>query len=98
MKRFIVALAVVGALALPTAGKALADDPHTAGSTGQPSQSCQNTTPPAFPGNTGNSPGSAFNGSAGNVYANPTSQGGISSGNPHVAAQYDVACFQQASH
>jgi len=98
MKRFMVALAVAAAFALPTVTVAHADDPHTTGSTGQPSQSCQNTTPPAFPGNTGNSPGSAFNGSAGNVYANPTSQGGISSGNSKVAAQYDVACFQQASH
>ena len=55
-------------------------------------------TPPAFPGNTANAPGSAFNGSAGNVYANPTSQGGLSSGNSHVVAQYDVACFQQTQH
>jgi hypothetical protein len=98
MKRFAVALAVAVALALPAAGTALADNPHTVSPTGQPSQSCQDTTPPAFPGNTGTSPGSAFNGSAGDVYANPTSQGGISSGNPKVVAQYDVACFQQASH
>src|SRR5437660_9074844 len=82
---------------LPT-GVAMAANPHTSGSTGQPSQSCQATNPPAYPGNTGSSPGSAFNGTAGNVYANPTSQGGLSSGNNHVAAQYDVACFQQASH
>jgi hypothetical protein len=98
MKRFLVELAVVAALALPSVGIAFADDPHTGGSTGQPNQSCQDTTPPAFPGNTGSSPGSAFNGSAGNVYANPTSQGGLSSGNQHVVAQYDVACFQQTQH
>jgi hypothetical protein len=97
MKRLAVALMIVASLAL-SSGVAFANDPHTAGSTGQPSQSCGNTTPPAFPGNTGNSPGSAFNGSAGSVYANPGSQGGISSGNSHVVAQYDVACFQQASH
>ena len=36
--------------------------------------------------------------SAGAVYANPTSQGGVSSGNSHVVAQYDVACFQQTQH
>jgi hypothetical protein len=86
------------ALMLPTAGSAFADDPHAGGTTGQPNQSCGNTTPPAVPGNTGNSPSSAFNGSAGNVYPNPTSQEGTSSGNPNVVAHYDVACFQQASH
>lgn len=95
MKQFAIAFTVIVGLALPTAGVALANNPP---GTGQPSQSCQATNPPAFPGNTGNSPGSAFNGSAGNVYANPTSQGGISSGNSHVAAQYDVACFQQTQH
>jgi hypothetical protein len=98
MKRFLAAFAVVAGLGLPSAGVTLADNPHTGGSTGQPSQSCQDTTPPAFPGNTGSSPGSAFNGSAGDVYANPDSQGGLSSGNAHVVAQYDVACFQQTQH
>jgi hypothetical protein len=99
MKRFVVALAVAATLALPTAGVALADDPHSAGSTGQPSQHCQDTTPPAFPGQSGSSPGSAFNGTAGNVYTSyPNGQGAISSGNPKANAQYDVACFQQASH
>ena len=89
---------VVAALALPSAGIAFADDPHTGVSTGQPNQSCRATNPPAFPGNTGSAPGLALKGSAGNVYANPTSQGGLSSGNPHVVAQYDVACFQQTQH
>jgi hypothetical protein len=63
--------------------------------TGQPSQSCQATNPPAFPGSTGSSPGSAFAGTAGAVYANPgTSQ--LHSNNPKSVAQYDVACFQQS--
>jgi hypothetical protein len=96
MKRILVAVALAAALSVPATHAVLADDPHANGSTGQPSQSCQVT--PGFPGNTGNSPGSAFNGSAGNVYANPTSQGGMSSGNPNVVAQYDVACFQQSQH
>jgi hypothetical protein len=101
MKRLIAMCLFVAAMTVPTAGSAFADDPHGVNgspATGQPSQSCQNTTPPAFPGNTGNSPGSAFNGTANGIYANPNTQGGISSGNPKVVAQYDVACFQQASH
>jgi hypothetical protein len=50
------------------------------------------------PGRSISAPGSAFNpfGTAGAVYANPGSQGGISSGNSHVVSQYDVACFQQS--
>jgi hypothetical protein len=91
MKR-ILAFACAAALALAVSTPSLAANP---GTQGQPGESCQATNPPAFPGNTGNSPGSAFNGSAGSVYANPTSQGGMSSGNPNVVAQYDVACFQQ---
>jgi opacity protein-like surface antigen len=98
MKRILAAVALAATLVIPAAHAALAADPHSGGSTGQPSQSCQDTNPPAFPGNTGNSPGSAFNGSAGAVYANPDAQGGTSSGNSHVVAQYDVACFQQTQH
>ena len=95
MKRMFAMGLLVAALAVP-AGTAFADDPHSGGTTGQPSQSCQATTPPAFPGNTGSSPGSAFNGSANGIYANPNTQGGLSSGNSHVVAQYDVACFQNS--
>jgi hypothetical protein len=95
MRRFLVTAGLVLALAGVAATGALAD---STGTPGQPNQSCQATDPPAFPGNTGNAPGSAFNGSAGNVYANPTSSGGVHSGNSHVVSQYDVACFQQASH
>jgi hypothetical protein len=98
MKRLVAAVALVVALALSSGGLALAADPHMSGSTGQPNQSCQDTNPPAFPGNTGSSPGSAFNGKANAIYANPDSQGGISSGNSHVVSQYDVACFQQTQH
>ena len=98
MRRFLVTAGTVLALGGVSATGALANDPHTGGATGQPSQSCGATNPPAFPGNTANAPGSAFNGSAGNVYANPTSQGGLSSGNTHVVAQYDVACFQATQH
>ena len=98
MRRFVVTAGTVLALGGVSTTGALAADPHSGGATGQPSQSCQATNPPAFPGNTGSARGSAFNGTAGNVYANPTSQGGVSSDNLHVAAQYDVACFQQTQH
>jgi hypothetical protein len=98
MKRIMVALTIAAMLGLPSARVALADDPHAPGTTGQPSQSCQATNPPAFPGDTGSAPGSAFNGTANAIYANPDTQGGTSSGNAHVVAQYDVACFQQAAH
>ena len=101
MRKFLVTAGTVLALGGVSATGALAADPHNqngSASTGQPSQSCQNTTPPAFPGNTGTAPGSAFNGTAGSVYANPTSMGGLQSGNPQVASQYDVACFQQTQH
>jgi hypothetical protein len=95
MKKSIIILAVV--LCCTLGGVALAGDPHTSGTQGQPNQSCQVTM--VTPGNAVNARGSAFNpnGVAGAVYANPTSQGGISSGNSHVVAQYDVACFQQTN-
>jgi hypothetical protein len=71
-------------------------------STGQPSQTCLSSTAPTEPGNAAAAPGSAFNedpgGTAGAVYANPDAQGGVSSGNSHVVAQYDVACFQVSQH
>ncbi len=78
---------------------ALAGDPHTSGVKGQPNQSCQNPQTMTMPGNSASARGSAFNtsGIAGAVYANPGSQGGLSSGNTHVVAQYDVACFQQSA-
>ncbi len=103
MRRFLVTAGAVLALGGVSATGALAADPHNQNlspSTGQPSQSCGNTSPPAFPGNTGNSPGSAFNptGTANGIYANPNPQGGTSSGNTKVVAQYDVACFQQTQH
>ena len=99
MKRVITMAVLTISFAVTTSGVAVAADPHTAGVTGQPTQSCQATNPPAFPGNTGTSPGSAFNGTANAIYANPTTQGGVSSGgNSHVVAQYDVACFQQTTH
>jgi hypothetical protein len=95
MKRLTIKSAIAFSCALGSA--ALAGDPHSGGMTGQPNQSCQNPATMTTPGNAAFARGSAFNtaGVAGAVYANPTSQGGVSSGNTHVVAQYDVACFQQ---
>lgn len=75
-------------------GAVLAGRGNPAG-TGQPSQSCQVTM--VTPGHAMSARGSAFNpnGVAGAVYANPTSRGGVASGNSHVVAQYDVACYHQ---
>ena len=94
MKKLITTLAVVLCCTLGTV--ALAADPHTSSTKGQPNQSCE--TSMVRPGKALTSPGSAFNEAspASAHYANPTTQGGISSGNTHVVAQYDVACFQQA--
>jgi opacity protein-like surface antigen len=94
MKRLLIALTMAASLALPLSGGALADDPHTAGTTGRPNQSCQATNPPDFPGNTANAPGSAFNGTAGSKYAGSQPQNSQNG----QAAQYDVACFQQSQH
>ncbi len=73
-------------------GAALAANPP---GTGQPSQSCQVSL--VTPGKAANSPGSAFNpsGVADGKYAGTQPQ---NSNNPHSVSQYDVACFQQASH
>ena len=86
-----------GALCCVLGSTAFAGDPHSGGTKGQPNQSCEVTM--VTPGKAVTARGSAFNpnGVAGAVYANPTSRGGISSGNTHVVAQYDVACFQQTA-
>jgi hypothetical protein len=92
MKILLTALAVV--LCWTLGGVALAGDPHTSGTKGQPGKECEDV----HPGHSASAPGSAFNenGKAGTVYANPDSRGGLSSGNTHVVSQYDVACFQQS--
>jgi hypothetical protein len=96
MRRLMRLAAVVG-LSCALGGIAFAGNPHVGGATGQPNQSCSVTT--VAPGNSMSARGSAFNpnGVSGAVYANPGSQGGTSSGNSHVVAQYDVACFQQTA-
>jgi hypothetical protein len=90
MPRRIAAAASAAALALTLfAGSALAANPPGAG---QPSQDCadQSSSPAGF-----NTAGFA---KAEAVYANPGSQGGLSSQNGHVVSQYDVACFEVSQH
>jgi hypothetical protein len=97
MKRLVALGILVVALAAPAAPALAA----TTGTPGQPNQTCLSATAPSEPGNAAAAPGAAFNengGIAGGVYANPGSQGGVSSGNAHVVAQYDVACFQVSQH
>jgi hypothetical protein len=83
------------AIAFPLliSASALAADPHTGGTTGQPSCICQTT--PSTPGNASTAPGSAFNtsGIAGTKYAGTRTQ---NSNNPKSVSQYDAACFQQS--
>ena len=94
MGKLIMRSAVIVACGL--GGIVFGGNPHLPGGTGQPNRSCETT--PMQPGRSISAPGSAFNpfGTAGAVYANPDSKGGISSGNTHVVAQYDVACYQQS--
>jgi hypothetical protein len=88
MKRAIILPALVTAfVALSPAGVALAD--RNPSGTGQPSFS-ETVAPPGH--------SSIGFGKAELVYANPGSQGGTSSGNPHVVSQYDVAGFQCSQH
>ena len=97
MKPILITTLAGGALCCVLGSTAFAGDPHSGGTKGQPNQSCEVTM--VTPGKAATARGSAFNpnGVAGAVYANPTSRGGISSGNTHVVAQYDVACFQQTA-
>jgi hypothetical protein len=79
MRRQLAAILAGGALVL-SIGSATA-------LAGQPSVSCDDFQP--------GPPGFSTDGFANAElhYANPGSQGGISSGNVHVVSQYDVACY-----
>lgn len=90
MRRLIATAFALGALVL-SATPALAD---STGTQGQPSQSCQ-----SFFGDSGPFTPSGFNTAGFNfattVYAGAQPQ---NSNNPNAVSQYDVACFQAASH
>ena len=98
MKHLLALLAaavVVGGLAATSLG---APNPN---GTGQPSQTCVDTISAALePGQAAGARGSAFNengGIAGSMYAG-NGQTLNTPANEHAVSQYDVACFQQASH
>ena len=85
LRRAILGTAAATLALTLSASIALAGNPS---GSGQPSTSCDNpgaNPPPGF------SSGGFAN--AESRYANPDSQGGLSSGNWHVVSQYDVACY-----
>ena len=89
MRKFAVTAAT--ALALGSGAALAVAAPNPSGQ-GQPGFSCPDTitSPPGF--------NSVRFANADNHYANPTSTGGVHSGNPQVVAQYDVACYQTSQH
>lgn len=91
VRMLVLGMTVAGVLVLSGASAAFA---------GQPSQSCQAQPPGSTPGNSVSAPGSVFNqgGVSGNVYAGNPGTPSLANGSPLAISQYDVACFQQASH
>ena len=92
MGRLLGSIVCFAVVLMVAAAGALASDPHSAGSTGQPSQSCQSepTGPPGIISTT-----NGFATHAVNVYAGSAPQ---NSNNPKSVSQYDVACFEVSSH
>ena len=88
MNRLIAISVLIAALAV-TAAPVFAANP---GTTGQPSQSCEEQ--PLTPGHAATASGSAFNpdGIAGTHYAGEQPQNSRNSAN---SSQYDVACSKQ---
>lgn len=96
LRRILITGALAGALL--TGGSALALDPHSGGSTGQPNMSCQaggaqvpNLPVPGFNTN-------GFNNVATANYAG--TKGTLPNGNTQnttAVSQYDVACFQHGT-
>jgi hypothetical protein len=92
MKRCIILPALVTAfVALSPAGVALADNPHSPGTTGQPGKTADPAnSPPGF-----SSGGFAI---AETHYAGSAGTPSAANGNAHAVSQYDVAGFQWALH
>ena len=97
MKHRIMSTMLSASLLMTSTGLALAADVHrVTGVQGQPNQTIGTPqTGSVTPGNTINSPGSAFNpnGNADTRYAGAQPQ---NSKNPKSVSQYDVAGFQQS--
>jgi hypothetical protein len=93
-------VALVGALAASLLGGAgvLATDPHTGGTTGQPNQSCQAFVPPGAPLNVPGFNTAGFNNATTHYAGSKVTLPNGNLQNPNAVAQYDVACFQHASH
>jgi len=88
-------VAIVTAFALSLAGAVYAANPHSGGTKGQPSQSCQAepTGPPGLISTT-----NGFARVAVKVYAGSPGTPSLAHGNAHAVSQYDVACFQVSQH
>jgi len=97
VRKFVLGITVSTAIVLAGASAAFAD---TTGNTGQPSQSCQAQPPGSTPGSSASASGSVFNqnGVSGTVYAGNPGTPSLANGSSTAVSQYDVACFQQASH
>jgi hypothetical protein len=105
MRKLLIAIIVIAALAAVVAGGASAGSGDPNG-TGQPSQSCQAEPSAPGGGNSTTSSGSPFQGaSSAGVYANGPGTGGPGTAtgtghitNPTAVSQYDVACYQVSTH
>jgi hypothetical protein len=92
MKPTIILPALITAfVALAPAGVALADNPHSPGTTGQPGKSADPAnSPPGF--------GTVGFANAETHYAGSPGTPSAANGNAHAVSQYDVAGFQWALH
>jgi hypothetical protein len=92
MRRSIAVVAVSLVFTALPAAAAFGADPHSGGSTGQPSQSCEDL------GITHNGFTTGGFANATSRYANVPESGQGQETNTHAVSQYDVACFQQSTH
>lgn len=99
--RSLAAATLALALAAGATSPALANtSPNGPGQPGAPGTTCGSPNASATPGNAANAQ-SPFNssGQSGTVYAgNPGTASLANSNSPHAVSQYDIACFQAASH
>jgi hypothetical protein len=93
MKRCLLITGITVASVLGFGAPAFAANPHDPGTSGQPSKSCQDFSATTRPGLSYLSLGSPFNEP---VFNSPN--GGIGGAHYSETSQYDVACFQVASH